>query len=576
MTENVKIPACGGLLAQRCLPVVSSLFAFAVAFGFCVVALPRGFEITDEAYYLLMAMHPQSVQLYVSAQHWVTAHLWAITGSLAAFRACGLILLAGSALVLAHGVFKAFSRHEPAFEAGVASRFTVGSASIVFALLYASTINLSPCYNLLASAGANAAAGFVLLGQSALGNPRRHGLNLLAGLAVAVEFVSKPSSGIATMAVLGLWLLLLGPRPLKAKLADGALVASGAALGVLALVATQTSLADVGVSLRRGLDLFQMVQTESVGARLGRYALEFARAALEAIVSFGFVIAALFGYLATRHRLWLGAVGAATIATMVGGDFLVGGADQYSKQVGSSFVLLAMILWLTLHLWKLRRMSAILVGGLVALPYSVAVGTGNSIFTQVIISLAPWGALVAVFVHMRLARKSDKALVVLMFVVLVTSVSAQILTSGFRMPYHMSQPVAAQTEHFQVRDLGHVIGDAGTRRFVADMEAAVEKCAIPLRAPFLGLYNVPGVALTMGAVPYMTPWLNNLAQAEAVVRQAPPEVLQLPVLAIRLEDDGGVPQLPSGFADFKSRFRYCGEGTYPFHMQRVQIWYGLR
>ena len=56
------------------------LCAFLVT-AYCVWTLDRGFEITDEAYYLLLAMHAGSVKLFISAQQWITAGLWQITGS---------------------------------------------------------------------------------------------------------------------------------------------------------------------------------------------------------------------------------------------------------------------------------------------------------------------------------------------------------------------------------------------------------------------------------------------------------------------------------------------------------------
>ena len=479
MTQATDTPVPSALSAVSWLSAACALCAFAVAFGFCVWAVHRGFEITDEAYYLLMGMHPEGVQLYVSAQQWVTGPLWATTGSLVAFRTCGLLLLVGSAATLSHGVCSSFCRYASGFEVGVASQISVASASIVFALLYAATINLSPSYNLLASAGANAAAGFVLLGLCASASLRRHEFNLLAGLALAVEFVGKPSAGVATFAVVGFWLMSVGSRSLKAKLVDVVVVGLGAVVCVAMLASTQSSMTDVVLSLRRGLDLFQMVQTESIVARLGRYAIQFARAALDAAVWFSFAISALFGYLVTRRRRWLALFGATTFVTMLAGDFFVGGSDQYLKQVGSSFILLAMTVCVTLPAWRQRRMSAILVTGLIALPYSVAVGTGNSIFTQVIVSLAPWGALAAVLANIQLAHKSDRFVAAILFIGLVTSVSAQIFTSGFRMPYHMSQPIAAQAERVHVRDLGFVLVDAGTRQFVADMEGAARKCAIP-------------------------------------------------------------------------------------------------
>jgi len=43
--------------------------------GYCIWILDRAFELTDESYYLLLAIHPGAVIAYNSGQHWV-ANSW--------------------------------------------------------------------------------------------------------------------------------------------------------------------------------------------------------------------------------------------------------------------------------------------------------------------------------------------------------------------------------------------------------------------------------------------------------------------------------------------------------------------
>ena len=157
------------------------LFFGVVVMFYCVWTLDRGFEITDEAYYLLLAIHAGTQKLYVSAQHWITGWLWQITGSLATFRAAGMFLLVGTSTLLALGAFSVCRRFG-VVEDGFQAKGVVVAGSVVSAMLYASTINFSPSYNLLASAGAYAAAGLVLLGSQRLSVAQKHVLYLLAGL----------------------------------------------------------------------------------------------------------------------------------------------------------------------------------------------------------------------------------------------------------------------------------------------------------------------------------------------------------------------------------------------------------
>ena len=184
------------------------LCAFLVV-SYCVWTLDRGFDITDEAYYLLLGIYPESVKMYISAQQWITGGIWRVTGSLLAFRAAGLILLVASTGLLALGAIVALSHSKLKLSDDVGGRALVLASSIVCALLYVETINFSPSYNLLAASGAYAATGLVLLALHAGDKWYRLGLLLLAGGALGVEFVSKPSAGVATLCLLAIWVFFL-------------------------------------------------------------------------------------------------------------------------------------------------------------------------------------------------------------------------------------------------------------------------------------------------------------------------------------------------------------------------------
>lgn len=555
----------------RAMVIVAAL----AAVGFCTWGLDRAFEITDESYYVLLAMHPGSVKLYVSAQQWVTGLIWPLTGTLALFRTAGLILLVASAWVLARGASAALALGSPGEPDTSLGRALVIAASITGALLYAATINLSPCYNLLASAGAYAAAGLVLLALHAQGSAKSHVLVLLAGFALGVEFVSKPSAGIATLCLVSAWILVLGRPTWRGRVALVLTTASALAFCVLLLAVTQTTFTDVSFALDEGFDLFRMVQTEPVGARLSRYVSEFSRHSTEAFRSFAFAVVCVLAYLATR-RLWVAAIAiAALVYTYAASELYLGGVDRYATVTGSALVMFVLVLAVSWPAWWQQRKAVVIIAGLASLPYTVAVGTGNSIFTQVIDSLAPWGAALAAVVNLPFERRNDKILATMMLAVFVSGICLQIVTSGFRAPYHLHEPLFAQSRPVVIGRLGRVKVDAGTATFVAALDAAALECGIVRGTPFLGFYNAPGVALVLGGVPILTPWLNNVAQADAVLRLAPPDRSKPRVVAIGLSPDGSTPEIPAALVSFPAEFKFCGEATYPFFEQRIQIWSAL-
>jgi hypothetical protein len=219
-----------------------------------------------------------------------------------------------------------------------------------------------------------------------------------------------------------------------------------------------------------------------------------------------------------------------------------------------------------------RRLTS-LVLGLVALPYAVAFGTGNSMFTQIIVSMAPWGALIAALTTLVRVERSDTTLSFALLAAFTLTLASQVVTSGFRAPYHLAEPFASQTEPVDVGDLGRFRVDAGTATFLRDLNAAVAACGITPGAPFLGLFNIPGVALALRAVPVVTPWLNNAAQAETALAFGPPDVLRSAVVAIRENPDGSRVAMPAALSAFPAGFKFCGTSTYPFGNQHIGIWH---
>jgi hypothetical protein len=544
---------------------VLALLALAAVLAYCGWALDRGFEITDEAYYLLLAMHPDATQLYISAQQWATSLLWDITGSLTTFRASGFVVLVGSSVVLGLGILRV-----AADRGSWPQRLSVLSVSIICGLLYAITINVSPSYNLLASAGAYAAFGWMLLACGQPSGALRFASLIAAGAAVGVEFVCKPSAGVATWLLVAICALVLDGTA-RPRWSAVIFLGAGAVACVAALLLLQTTPGAALGAFMGGMDLFRMVQGESILTRLWRYAVEFSIHTATALKVHAFLIAAVILHAFWRRWASLVLVIAALGHVIVSADYFAYGADQYIKYMQHALILLALLVLSGWALFSTRERW--LAAGLVLLPYSVAMGTGNALFSQVIVSLAPWGGLAALAGYARKNTFQGGAVsrAVLAGFVLMTSV--QILVYQSKLPYNMSSSMREQDLPVSVGALGLVRVDAPTRQFVQEMDAAVASCGITPETPFLGLYNIPGAALALNAVPVITPWLNNVAQAEAVLARAP-SVVSEAAIAVKMNADGSLPAFPSQMTDFPSAFRYCGEATYPYGEQRIRIWKG--
>ncbi|PBI87012.1 hypothetical protein BKP43_41980 [Variovorax boronicumulans] len=560
---------------QRVLEAAAAALVLAAVCAVVVYAVwsrNRGFEITDEAYYLLLAIHPAETRYYISAQQWAMAPLWQITGSLASFRMAGFLLLAGSAAVLGMGALTAARGRAASVMPQWPGRIAVIGCAVVCALLYAITINVSPSYNLLASAGAYLSLGLVLLAGDKTAAAGRAGMLGLAGVALAVEFVCKPSSGLATFVLVVIAVLWLDRSGGRKTLALAAVIAGGL-FGLAALLFAHTTPTEAAQAFSGGMALFRMVQTEPILTRLGRYAIEFGGYTADAMRSNVFLIVAVLVYLIRKSWVTIGLVIAALVQALVAAEYFSYGMAQYVEYMQRALVLLALMLAVAWQTVPVRSRWLFVL--LAMLPYTVAMGTGNALFGQVIISLASWGALMALAAYARPVATRDAVASMAILVGFVALTSAQILVSKAKIPYNLNERMDRQSFAVTIGPLGRVKVDAGTRQFMHEIDAAIAKCRIAPGAPFLGLYNVPGLALALNAVPVETPWLNNVAQADAVL--ASNEALaDKAVVAIRLNIDASLPPLPAALKGFPANFEHCGDAVFPHEQQKIQIWSGLR
>ena len=534
----------------------------------------RGLDITDEAYYVLSASQPEDITAYISPQHWILAPLWAISGDMASFRLIGLLMLLLSSALLSCGVFAAAQRL--ALTAGAGSFASVFACSLIGAVLYLTTINLSPSYNLMASVGSYGAIGLSLLAGVRRSLPYAVLLAFLTGLMLTVEFASKPSSGISTFLLLAVFLWASTQHLGKALFLWG-VIGLGFGSSLVCLVLAQAPWSETRAALQAGYELFRVVQSEPIALRLLRYAQEYFGYLLSTAIQFLPVLAALTYFLfrpsARAALLWL----LVLLGTLTfGGHFLGGTADaaaaQFVRQVGPLLLMLLASLSLFYKVALRNRYLALLISGLFLAPYSVAIGTGNALFTQVIVTLAPWGALIAL-VPALANRQTHRVMTAAIAVIFAVTASSQIVTSLFRSAYHLNAPLIAQTEMTDAGRFGHVRLDAETALFVNDLKAAAVACKIPLGATYLGLYNNPGLAIILHARTVTSPWINNLEQGEILLPSARVSVLKNVIVGLNVDYNGTRPELPIAIRSLEAEFRNCGTATYPFAKQKMEIWF---
>jgi hypothetical protein len=540
-----------------------------------IVASDRGFDISDEAYYVLSGRYAASIKAYISPQHWLLGPVWAVTGDLQTFRLAGLAIVVLGSAMLAFGVAvslgQSFVRH-------AASGMTVFFAtSLTGALVYLTTINLSPSYNLIASAGCIGAVGMALAASASRSGWRKMVFALAAGLCLSLEFISKPSSGIATFGLLPVFLWSCSAR---VAVTAALWVAIGSMFAATTLVVTlmQGPWTETRTALADGLALFRVVQSESIPARLLRYAADYAQHMGWTAIRFAPYLV-IFGIYLRRRQPWAALASALLlVAILIVGGHGLGGSDRGQSalpQIEGLVVILISALTLAWPILRFDLRLAAIIFGLVLAPYSVAVGTGNSIFTQVIVTLAPWAVALSVMSLCICARQTDGILLRLFAAVFAVTATSQILTSLFRAPYHQTVSYWHQTVPVRIGPLGTVRVDPATASFVADLDAAARRCGIGPGLPYIGLYDVPGISLAFSAVPVRSPWINNPDQARMILTPERMETLGRAVLVRRIGWDRTWPDLLGTLGTLGKDYTFCGGAVYPFADQRVEVWFRL-
>lgn len=557
-------------LALLATSVTSWLLTLAV-FLYCVWILDLGFDITDESYYLLLAIQANSQELYVSAQHWLTSWLWQLSGSLISFRATGLLILLASSILLAGGAHSFLSKAGALPEQ---SRFPglIYSTSILSALFYGSTINFSPCYNLMASAGAYSAAGLMLLASGSRSAQTKYILYVLVGGALGVATIAKASSGISTLIVMAGWLFCF-EKDIRSKSFSAGSILVGLILFCWLALLSNTTPQEAKNAFLAGLELFRIVQSESIFHRLIRYGSHFGVNVARSLIEFGVPLTLLVGFGFTRKNILLVMSGIAVVLTILFREHWIGGWDN-GRDVRPPLALFALFtftLFASTSAWLKSNKLIHLVIGLAVLPYAVAMGTGNGLFTQAIVTLAPWGTVVGIACILPYTLENQRWAVLICGLPFMFVVALQMATSAFR-PYHLNGQLNWYRSDFNLPDLGRVRTDERTHAFLSDLRLAAEQCKIEAGTPVLGLYNVPGVALVLRAVPPMSAWLNNAEQADFVIKRVGYENFKSLVVVINEEGQPTPPKLPEQLKGFPAGFTKCGSATYPFAEQKIHVW----
>jgi hypothetical protein len=556
----------------KVIPAVLA-FTFFIVLGYCIWGLSRGFDIFDEAYFLLLAIYPDVFKAFVSGVQWVTSLLWAVTGSIPAFRASGLAIIIFGAVILALGAIRGGRKCGLTVAPGLGSYIAITSATLVAALhwnSYGVSVYFTPSYNLIVTAAAYSAAGFALLGidRKSIGHVAT--FHFLAGASIGIALLCKFPAGISL-----LFLTLVLTAVFSRSLRDAAFKTSTTLIGGVAIIFVIVSAhMTPGAAIEQfktGLSLYAVILPESTTARLMRNVKELLSHFGLTIINFAVPIICFgaFAWWGSRVAEFLGL--GSLIFILVSGGYMLGGDPRLTLQITALVAFVLLFFLATFRVWVVNWKFFMLLVSLLGLPYCVAIGTANPLPPQVLVSLASWGTLFSLVAYQSSVVGRSRTAATTLTVLFTVTVATQVVSSGFYPTYAMSRALSEQTEPTTIGNVGVVQLDERTRKFVRAIERAAEVCAITPGGPFVGLYDVPGVALILQNIPILTPWLREPQQAEAWLRNVPATEFASATFAIR-QIDGDFPKMPNVLSWFPKGYRLCGEGVHPYNERRIQIW----
>ena len=204
MTPATAVPTVGGSLSLRALvgratlPIVALLVA---QVGLYVWMAPRGFDFTDETYYILNYLYWRELVGVVSFfGAYIELPFRMLGQNVPAIRIFSLLLLLGSGAFFTREALRYFARRDGATGAAPWPFMAVGAAASLFYFGYLSTLR-APSYNLLALCSMLVATGLLLRllePRTGLGDARV--APFCYGVALGVCGLSKASSAVMLVA----------------------------------------------------------------------------------------------------------------------------------------------------------------------------------------------------------------------------------------------------------------------------------------------------------------------------------------------------------------------------------------
>ena len=238
-----------------------------------VWASNKGFDLTDEGYYLYSMQHTEGGTAFFEYQKILIDWIGWLDLKIIGYRILRLVLTLFSAIVFAKGLFKLLLKQGKISEAVSVNRIIHFTFILIASLLSYSVYPQSLSYNTLTLVNVQLSAGLILYAISFEEDKLSYRINvilLFAGFIVGFQNFVKFTNGILLAALLGSYLLIFSINNTSWKLRRNKFLwfGGGVILFLVYYSITLGSMVDWGHRLQEAII---NTETHSIGSLFGRY-----------------------------------------------------------------------------------------------------------------------------------------------------------------------------------------------------------------------------------------------------------------------------------------------------------------
>jgi hypothetical protein len=492
---------------------------FVVCWGLLLFAMGRGFEFTDEAYYLIWASNPFIYSWSPSQFGFVWHALYEVVGGdIGLFRLGGAVVLSACAFIFGCALWSFLApRLRPTFDITfVLALMTASLWSFVPWIPSPSYNQLNLCGLLLLLAGLISVAS-IKSDSSALfkAEVKVVGAAVIAAVGCCICALAKPTTALAAMAIGGIWIAAL--RPPKALLFIGTSVVLAAAFMFAAVVMIDGSLAvylDRNITALRVMTLLGSYGVGDIWRGVIDPVIDIATDPLRRGPVIAMVIAGilwLLGVSWTNGRLGTWAV-AFPLAIVVG---LARASDEpywFSfSLIAPLILLLAFTSVLSLKILRSRdpdwRRYSVLVCLLAITPFCFSIGTNNRLIYHASAAAVFWFAAMSPLAV--LAAPANRGSYIHAVKAACGFLTAGMLVGALTNPYRLESSIWNQNQVLKVgARAAPLLVDRLTADYISVLRQAAQGQGFQPGTPVIDLTGEsPGTVFAIGGEAPGSPWL---------------------------------------------------------------------